>query len=213
MRHLVLLLTLASALGASAQTGLVEFPYNPDADGNDIIGTADLMELLAVFGDEFSEEGLYLSEDSTTALLYMGEHTFQSCSYTCSHLPGNWAITDFPSLHLVMDELNQLLPTAYGSHRQTWVIDRGLKSVQYMDYYYNNPYQTGWRLQDINGDRINLWDASRCYCLVQEIPKVEYSLCEGQSTFLDCVDEKVSQGWYPLGVGSEWYQAFWRWAE
>ena len=48
------LLALVVAVTAGAQTGLVEFPYNPDADNDDIIGTADLLALLSLYGSEFS---------------------------------------------------------------------------------------------------------------------------------------------------------------
>ena len=52
------LMALAFAFTAGAQTGLVEFPYNPDADNDDIIGVNDLMELLSFFGNEFTDENL-----------------------------------------------------------------------------------------------------------------------------------------------------------
>ncbi len=47
MKHLMTLLALVVAVTAGAQTGLVEFPYNPDADNDDIIGVNDLLELLS----------------------------------------------------------------------------------------------------------------------------------------------------------------------
>ncbi|HAS35760.1 MAG TPA: hypothetical protein DCS15_04685 [Flavobacteriales bacterium] len=42
MKHFITCLALGIACAAGAQTGLVEFPYNPDADNDDIIGVNDL---------------------------------------------------------------------------------------------------------------------------------------------------------------------------
>ena len=68
MKHLITCLALGIAFAAGAQTGLVQFPYNPDADNDDIIGINDLLELLSLFGGEFSEESLFLNESETSAI-------------------------------------------------------------------------------------------------------------------------------------------------
>jgi hypothetical protein len=67
----------------------------------------------------------------------------------------------------------------------------------------------------------------KCYCAAHELPKVEYSYCEG-SDIQECAEDKVTNGWLPLnGVSSHHLypgggtlsnyqykvQAFWRWAE
>ena len=63
MKHLITCLALVLPSAAGAQTGLVEFPYNPDADNDDLIGTVDLLALLSLYNSEFSEEDVYLSSD------------------------------------------------------------------------------------------------------------------------------------------------------
>ena len=80
MKYLLTCLALGFAFAAGAQTGLVEFPYNPDADNDDVIGTEDLLALLSLYGTIFSEEGTYLSADSMTALHYTGERTIYRLS-------------------------------------------------------------------------------------------------------------------------------------
>ena len=43
-------------------------PYNPDDDSNGLIGTPDLLSLLALFGEEFS--AAVVSEDNESAVMY-----------------------------------------------------------------------------------------------------------------------------------------------
>lgn len=93
MKHLITCIALSIACAAGAQTGLVEFPYNPDADNDDLIGVNDLMALLEVFGNEFSEEELHLSNDSLAALYHTGQMHFQQCFQSCVELPGNWHLS------------------------------------------------------------------------------------------------------------------------
>ena len=57
MKHLITCLALGIAFAAGAQTGLVEFPYNPDADNDDMIGTVICLTFEPCWM-EFSEEGL-----------------------------------------------------------------------------------------------------------------------------------------------------------
>lgn len=67
MKHLTTLLALLLSCSMLAQ-GPVEFPWNPDSDSDDFIGVNDLMALLGEFESVFSEEALYLSEDSLSAM-------------------------------------------------------------------------------------------------------------------------------------------------
>lgn len=88
MKHLMTALVCLFAINMSAQTGFVEFPYNPDSDSDDIIGIEDLMGLLSLYGSEFNEEGTYLNNYSTAALYYSGEKTlFRFNLYHSLNLP------------------------------------------------------------------------------------------------------------------------------
>ena len=53
MKYFLTCLALGIAFAAGAQTGLVEFPYNPDSDGDSQIGVPDLLTLLSLFGESF----------------------------------------------------------------------------------------------------------------------------------------------------------------
>jgi len=212
MKHLITCLALGIAFAAGAQTGLVEFPYNPDSNGDDMIGTADLLDLLSLFGNEFSEEDLYLNDDSTTAIYYAGSMMFSDCFRNCSQLPNNWKI---PSAEQIMQfDLGALNDYAL------W-LDGPMSyhpSISSTEHYTINT--TGRIMREDYDNSYN------CYCYTHERPKVEYDYCVG-SEIQSCADAKVADGWYPLGGISSYYdgwggtppnsqkktQAFWRWAE
>jgi hypothetical protein len=114
----VLLLSLSALL--NGQGNLVEFPYNPDANGDDFVGTSDLLALLNLYGSEFSEEGLYLNEDTTEAVLYIGPRNYMDCVSECKQLPGNWGLptmSQFPLVHEIVsaDNYNFVLEEAGAS--------------------------------------------------------------------------------------------------
>ena len=51
MKHLFTLLALIASMTAGAQT-----PYNPDSDGDNMIGINDVLDFLPYFGSEFFPE-------------------------------------------------------------------------------------------------------------------------------------------------------------
>ena len=222
MKHLLAMMALCVAFAAGAQTGLVEFPYNPDADNDDMIGTADLLALLSLYGAEFSEENVYMSEDSTSALVYTGEHNFYRCYKSCEDLPGNWRLPDY------YDMLGQELASFdFCDGCYAW-IDLSIEGKpdptggyhRYMAVSFGNDNDGAIS----NGGSPS--DDKHCLCYTHERPKVEYSYCrtDDGSEFTSCCNEKVADGWYPLaattGVSGNQYaggnlfgQAFWRWAD
>ena len=222
MKHLLALMALCVAFAAGAQTGLVEFPYNPDADNDDVIGTEDLLALLSLYGTIFSEEGTYLSADSMTALHYTGERTIYRCRKSCSDLPGRWRLPTFENM--CNFELSELAGGSYawidnrlpGANLASQNLHRSIRINQYTDTDHGK-IETWYRDED---------DVS-CFCYTHERPKVEYSYCRdsdegGDPTpFAICAQEKAQDGWYPLGGMSSFpfngvdynSQAFWRWAE
>ena len=213
MKHLMTLLALVVAVTAGAQTGLVEFPYNPDADNDDIIGTADLLALLSLYGSEFSEEGTYLSADSTTALYYAGSYDYAMCLHQCSNLSGDWHI---PSRKQFCQVIHPSESTVTGV---AWLNQSpfGRPNVPYdHEFIIEVGYPNDSGMHTSNSESLN-----HCFCFTHERPKVEYTTCQGtDSNFQSCCDEKVSDGWYPLGgiavdqINSiRQKQAFWRWAE
>ena len=214
MKHFMTALVCLFAMNMSAQTGFVEFPYNPDSDNDDIIGIEDLMGLLSLYGSEFSEEGLYLSTDSTDALYHTGSMYYPQCYKSCNDLPGNWHIPTRDEMY--KHDLASL--TGTGCFIQADVSGYGDLSPEY-----HRTMFVGYASSNSNNGRMTSdgYNYQRqCYCAAHERPNVEYSFCEGVEIFEVCAQEKVAAGWYPLGGNSQisYYgphklQAFWRWAE
>ena len=88
MKHLLTLALFAFGLNALAQ--FPNLPYNPDENGDGLIGVVDLQGLLANYGSEFSSA--VLSEDLESAIVYMGEMAYPLCAQTCTNLPGIWSL-------------------------------------------------------------------------------------------------------------------------
>jgi len=227
MKFSLVLFTLLFCGVVKAQTGFVEFPYNPDSDGDDFIGITDLLSLLSLYESEFSEEGLFLTSDSTEALYYTGNKTYYRCHKSCNDLPGDWRI---PTHDQLLDfELSQL------TSGNAWI-------------QYQIDGVSGWNIQGYsnadgalaiavgrsNDNSNGQWGSESrssstvgCYCFTRERPEVEYTYCSG-SDITTCSNEKVGSGWYPIGgiqthyesvghTGNSTYrvvsQAFWRWKE
>ena len=59
-----LLLTLALTLAANPAQA--QWPYNPDADGDTLIGTGDILQLLSLFGQPWDDAGVLGIESGGT---------------------------------------------------------------------------------------------------------------------------------------------------
>ena len=211
MKRLTTLLALLLSCSMLAQ-GPVEFPWNPDADGDDFIGVNDLMALLGEFDSVFSEEGLYLSADSLSAMYDAGSMKYVQCQVACKNLPGNWKMPRLSEV-AVFDQ------------------DMWLETPESATFYNSSQYSMRYLRADGEVRHRYADDPWGCFCVTKERPKVEYSFCSayqsvvnidgiGSNTaeFQECCDEKLENGWYPLGGFSKGHtadagQAFWRWAE
>ena len=219
MNKSLVVLALLMCGVVKAQTGFVEFPYNPDSDGDDFIGITDLLSLLSLYESEFSEEGLYLTSDSTEALYYTGNMNYPQCYKSCHDLPGKWWIPSYEQI-LGLD----LSPhPAFGN---VWSnpICAGREPLNNFEHVQKQ------RTVDIGsgmiGDLTWQYTVIGCFCFTRERPKVEYTACRGNfydydieaQVFTTCIVQKTSDGWYPLGtmvMDANLYpvQAFWRWKE
>ena len=223
MKHLITCLALGIAFAAGAQTGLVEFPYNPDADNDDIIGINDLLELLSLFGGEFSEESLFLNESETSAIYHIeGAWNYGMCQAKCFELPsGKWRMLDFNTWAEFHNEVEEM--TTIGTV-ETWLIDEPM-SFGYSSSNLGGLVIGGDNQQKGALDVRSIGDDKTCVCVTHERPKVEYSVVVGQFEANEpqydlelLSNEKTQNGWYPLGSaitpdGSWHTQTFWRWAE
>jgi hypothetical protein len=211
MKYLITLLIATLSLNAFGQ-GIPQLPYNPDENGDGLIGVPDLQALLSQYGLEFNSA--VLSEDAQSAIVYMGEMAHPLCTQACENLPGFWHMSTMDDLALVWDEvISSGITWLKKGHNTTNLPDN---PYQYFEASNSRHYSTLYPNQD--------W---KCYCATRELPKVEYSYCTGTifnsnlEYLMPCVEEKVQDGWYPRGGISSApsnnlihrTQAFWRWAE
>ena len=217
MKRLVALTMCALSLGAAAQ--FPSLPYNPDENGDGLIGVADLQALLANYGSEFASA--VVSEDGESAIVYVGDMWFPQCEYACEQLPGFWQM---PKLGDLTPVLSDILWPSFGPPVQTWL---RTPTESFTTFYYVESANT----TVVENTNLPFVSPMRCYCAAQQLPRVEYSYClaDGAATnvngsgneaalFQACCDDKVESGWFPLGGITKGNsqaagQAFWRWAE
>ena len=194
------------SLGATAQD--FPIPYNPDEDANGLIGTPDLLSLLALFGEEFS--AAVVAENNESAIMYVGNLPYPVCVQSCKNLPGMWDLASIEDLGLVWADVFDS-----NENLHTWIRPMG-NSHEEGSYSYALEFFNGLHM------RVSATPSSPggCYCSIKEIPKVEYTWCYSAPTdLLTCASELVEQGWIPLGgidivpSSNVTSQAFWRWAE
>jgi hypothetical protein len=212
---LILACTLSFSGLLHGQGNFAEFPYNPDANGDDFVGTSDLLALLNLYGSEFSEEGLYLNEDSTAAIVHVGSLAYPKCAHQCRSLSGNWRIATLEDLGMIWE-----IVAPPSSEYSMWLGDRLAGSMP--QRLFSHPSLSGPTIIPQSNQVISggVGDLAQCYCSTIERPRVEYSYCigAGGENIQPCFDEKKNNGWYPHGSlefrpdGSP-AQGFWRWAE
>ena len=99
MKNLIVGLAFFTAFGVKAQVDGFQYPYNPDAQPDGVIGAADVVELLTFYGQAFTLEDVFFNEDSSHVLMSVGTMNFPECKYTCEHtLPGNWQMATLGDL-------------------------------------------------------------------------------------------------------------------
>jgi len=236
MKRLVALMMCAVSLGAAAQ--FPSLPYNPDDNGDGLIGVADLQGLLANYGNEFASA----VSSNGAAMIQLGPLSKAECMTACNSLPGNWTIPTSKFLMLHVDLVHEVLdldPNQGDGSDYFWAENNGYTddagSVDEHRLIHGVSDYDMARLQSVStgggltGTRIRLapnpsedYYDELCLCAIQEKPHVEYFLCStgAPSDLQNCVDEKVLDGWYPMGApqyfnssGNSWVQALWRWAE
>lgn len=216
-RVLAALLFVALTTESAAQS--FPLPYNPDENGDGLIGVVDLQGLLSNYGSEFS--GAVISEDGESAITYMGDMAYPLCALSCENLPGMWHMATMTELAMVWDHVyttNEVTITWVGNQEKRDFSDTN----EFLYFESNNG--TGVANHNLGATRRpgSNWS---CYCAARQLPRVEYTTCGYYSNgsyavpggTSDCAAELVAAGWYPLGgISSANYtggQAFWRWAE
>ena len=217
-RVLAALLFVAVTTESAAQS--FTLPYNPDENGDGLIGVVDLQGLLANYGNEFS--GAVISEDGESAITYMGDMAYPLCALSCENLPGMWHMATMTELAMVWDQVyttNGITYTWVGNHEK-----RDFSDTNEFLYFQSNS-GTGVANHNLEATRRPGY-SYHCYCAARQLPRVEYSYCHS-ADIQNCAAEKVESGWYPIpgassilndapgttGYFEKTFQAFWRWAE
>ena len=91
MKHLFTISLCFLALSLSAQTQ-ISIPYNPDGNADGLISLNDLLDILAIYGNEFSPDEL--AYDDHSAILHLGSMDYFDCASSCEGLQGNWKLLD-----------------------------------------------------------------------------------------------------------------------
>ena len=233
MKRILTLLVCATALSAGAQIPY-EFPYNPDADNDAFISTTDLVEFLALFGQDFTSEELYLSDDSTNAIVLVGQSLSKTeCLSACNSLEGRWrlahqrdAVTFFDLLTEGLDDLagpleNFELEFMWLDRREvasdmvrTEDLFPTLKNAQFNDWQ-----QGVWELsydhfeQTVSSTYASLPERGKaeCWCATQQRPRVEWQRIM-ETEWEASIEQLSDEGWRMHSAeGNKVF--FWRWAD
>ena len=110
------------------------------------------MALLGAFDSVFSEEALYLSEDSLSAMYDAGTMNYVECQLECSTLPGQWK----------MPRLNEVQV----ANQAMW-IETSQREVLHTGSYFNVKYLT----PEGHLDDEDLSYNRACFCVTKERPR------------------------------------------
>ena len=238
MRYLLTLLFAALSLNAIGQIEY-DFPYNPDADNDAFVSSTDLLELLAIYGQAFSTDELYLSQDSSSLIVKIGhEMTTRECLGGCMHLEGNWRVVkqsdvsyfhDFLSADLALYEGNtqsvsftetnefMIIDDNYQyQHRQTEETFRFFLKNEL--YYEGNLWAPHFSLE-LAYNYLPQYHKAECWCVTHQRPRIEYKVLQTENIEIsqreEVINEAAQEGWrlMPSTMGSSGNATMWRWAE
>ena len=183
MKKLLLLCGLVCSLGANAQS----WPWNPDFDTDGVIGTVDLLALLAVYNTEF--EAQLLVTDSSSALIYVGDMDLWDCAGNCSALEGNWKVMDEKILGNFKEEIIGWTENT----NLTWLDPRAIVGINALQP------SSGWQetVQPLNTE-------ASCVCQTRvanpvNMPLIECEfvdicgVCEGPGPIYSCGCEEMPE--------------------
>lgn len=218
MKNLLACLAMLAAFNVSAQTETSNFPYNPDVDGDGLIGVNDILAALQYYSSQF-QIAAQLNADSTSAIHFppgwLTSIGYYDCLSRCDSLPGPWQVMSpqgvATHLSVIRDSVISNGWTQYWHWQKGWgdlTQDNGANELPraVVNTSYSYPRETS--AANVLG----------CLCELRQRPRVEYDFCEGSMENIQpCAAEKVSQGWYPLELtsagGAVFVQTFWRWED
>ena len=211
------LMVLVVAVTAGAQ---VTYPWNPDSNADEFIGFTDILDLLAVYGSEFSPENIICNTDSSSAMVYLGDKNFVNCSNSCDSLGSIWHL---PKTGEIISQHPNLIPIDTEAVNVVWM-NLKERNAASGDIYDFPPYA----IIQPNG----------YLTFMQNSISYPYAHPDELSTFSSittCIEAKLAAGWYPMenfpsnrdrqgyaaGGASptiisylpQSHASFWRWAE
>ncbi len=233
MKRFLTLIACAITLSAGAQIPY-EFPYNPDADNDAFISTTDLVEFLALFGQDFASEDLFLSSDSAGAILKVGDELSRiECLSACSNLLGAWRVTSFEDIAKFFTQLTLNLPVWEDINMPEY--EAGIEYMWVDETTYDNQIHRPSNLESVrknaklnsDGEETNnhfhpmslanlpSYGKAECWCATQQRPRVEYSVIDSSTdTFNAILNSMAEEGWLLVPQGPFGNQiTFWRWAD
>ena len=237
MRHLIALLFASISLFSYAQIDW-DFPYNPDSDNDGYIYSEDLLDLPAIYGQEYSSDELYLSQDSSSLIVYVGDLDKIKCGAACMNLEGNWSNLSSRDLIKHYDQLAIYPPMPYGNYDDVWMWYSPIESSS--GALITTAWQMGsitrstrtsndgfdypafWQQGNTGVTDSNTLNELECWCVTHQRPRVEYKMLELGSNYEELmieVEVLSNQGWYlhnsmphPQSSGTTHF-VMWRWAE
>ena len=242
MRYLITVVIAALSLNAFGQTDGWEypFPYNPDGDTDGYIGLNDLLDLLALYGNEYPDSFHF---DDSGAILYLGQLSLSDCYNQARVAEGNWRLPNRKDIMRWSDYLVQEfdeIQTANFPENYGYVVEYDMHAIDESNKIlrskvtitkgYNNGAtefkvidalnqynSTTYSVLSTTNEFFNI-NSNYCYVVTEVRPDIEYHVVQAAVTDLEEeVNDSLANGWNLNGgfssrSTSNCYQAIWRWA-
>ena len=228
MKHIFTISLCFLALSLSAQTDGWEypFPYNPDGNADGYIALDDLMDFLALYGQEYPDS---FYSDTTRAVLNLGEMGALNCHSSAEAAGKEWRVMSVNDIAHVTPLLTNFFASSWNDFwfdspnqqfsRIYFVVDNNT-SDSGLDYVIDSEgdrFKT--YLETYSSSSINLSYKYNCVLVSEVHREVEYHIVSGgQESVSSAVSDSLSNGWKLSGGISAYSsgnhkQAIWRWAE
>ena len=229
MKHFFTISLCFLALSLSAQTDGWEypFPYNPDGDSDGYITLSDLLDLLALYGNEYPDSFHY---DDSGALLHLGQMEYRECMISAKEADGNWRILTFEDWNKwfnTIASINYNLddnPSDWYANVHAHNYKNGRPDHIYIAYDNQNsmsdiPNLHYTQYNSYSGTAYSITTNRHCFIVTEVRPEIEYYVSFGSLYQVkEEVNDSLSNGWNLIGgfsnnSSSSCSQAIWRWAE
>ena len=216
MKHFVTFIVILTPLIALAQTP--QLPFNPDENGDGLIGVADLQSFLALYNTEFSAA----VSNNGIAFLNLGALNKPDCITACNNLSGKWKVSQFNEVYLnwqlFADAIGGWDPDAGGTSNDSeyfWLTTGKSDDLMSESPDAGRFDDGGSSYWEIDSSGLSNGSSFQCVCSITERPKIEYQRIaqDGSDTYMNTiVNEFLNEGWY-IQSNDELYMHLWRWKD